>query len=271
MAPGLCYFAVLYAPLKPFLFSYLITDASINPSSQRYFAYLDVGHAEAWRDYWPGLSPELLLGESHWPGEYYVKFWDPEWVKLMRLEVAKIANRGFGGIFLDNLDACLNVTWANPRACGEMAELVSSLARYAESLGLKVIVNLGAVAYMGPELPVYGVLREETLCPFDDEAWRYLEEARSKGKVAIALEYNVSEPCYERALWAASRGVYVYLAPSAELDEPSPYCIEEVSAPALLSLFFLRGRRGWAGSDPPRAHRTPGLGASKRGTGVRGR
>ena len=270
MVPELCYFVLLYAPVSSSLaYRFLITDPSINFASPTFFAYLDVGHAESWRDYWSSLDKSLILGKTEWPGEYYVKFWSPEWLKVMKLEIAKIADRGYAGVFLDNLDACLNVTWADPSACSDMEKLVEELNAYAKFLGLKVIVNLGSVPWMGLDLPVYGVLREQTLCPLDREAWSYLLEIRKQGKVVIDVEYNLSEACYERALEASSEGVHVYLAPSPSLDEPSPYCVKSPEVPMLFPLIFFGGRRGWAGSDPPRAHRTPGHGATKRGTGVR--
>ncbi len=225
----LCTFLLWYTnvtSLQSLHYAYLITDPSTNVTGANVFAYLDVGHAESWRDYWSRLNKTLVVSPvGEWEGEYYVKFWDPQWREIMVEEIKKFAERGFGGLMFDNLDACLNVTSINPNACKDMIYLVNNLTEVANSYGLKVIVNLGAVPWMGLNVTAWGVLREETLCPLDEEAYYYLLKARESGKIVVDVEYNQSDACYLRALEACAKGIYVYLAPDYALDRPSKYCV----------------------------------------------
>ncbi len=240
----LCTFVLWYVnvtSLQGIHYSYLITDPLNNVSGPNVFAYLDIGHAEDWRDYWLILNKSLIISPvKGWEGEYYVKFWAPQWKEIMFNEVEKIAKMGFGGLMLDNLDACINLTSVNPNACRDMIYLVNNITEYAGKYGLKVIVNLGSVPWMALNVSSWGVLREETLCPLDPDAYKYLLKAKEMGKVVIDVEYNQSEECYLRALEACSNGIYVYLAPDYALDKPSRYCLALPSITPLLAL-ALRG------------------------------
>ena len=242
----LCTFVLWYVnvtSLNGLHFTYLITDPLSNITGPNVFAYLDIGHAEEWRDYWPHMNKSLILYPvKEWEGEYYVKFWDPQWREILIEEVERMARRGYGGLLLDNLDACLNLTSINPRACDDMVHLVNLIAEIAQRYGLKVIVNLGATPWMALNVTAWGVLREETLCPLDPDALDYLLKARERGKVVIDVEYNQSEECYLRALRACSEGIFVYLAPSYALDKPSRFCVTLSLFPPLLAV-LLKGQR----------------------------
>ena len=79
-------------------------------------AYIDIGQAEDYRDYWedhwraptsrePG-SPDFLItvDPDGWSGNYSVAFWRPEWKELWLGPegiVAVLAGMGFDGIYLD--------------------------------------------------------------------------------------------------------------------------------------------------------------------------
>ncbi|UXD22849.1 hypothetical protein IPA_08890 [Ignicoccus pacificus DSM 13166] len=243
MCSCLCYFILVYSnvSLANYSFRYVITDPSTNITGPNAFAYLDIGHAEDWRDYWSYLNKSLILGPTQWPGEYYVKFWDPRWLNIMEKEIRGIAERGYGGVFFDNLDACLDLNNVTSNACTLMEDFVNELSSYASSLGLKVIVNVGSVAYMAPELKVYGVLREETLCPLDPQDWSDLVKAKEEGKVVIDVEYNTTNACESVALKACDEGIYVYLAPSVSLSKPSDLCkrSQELGYWPLLAVFAI--------------------------------
>lgn len=77
-------------------------------------AYMSIGEAENYRFYWqsgwkPG-SPAWLDAENpSWRGNYKVKYWDPEWQRLIFGEAASYTSRlldaGFDGAYLDIIDA----------------------------------------------------------------------------------------------------------------------------------------------------------------------
>jgi cysteinyl-tRNA synthetase, unknown class len=83
-------------------------------------AYIDVGQAEDYRDYWaanwraptlgrPG-SPDFIVtaDPDGWSGNYPVAYWDPAWQELWlgpQGIVADLARFGFDGIYLDWVEA----------------------------------------------------------------------------------------------------------------------------------------------------------------------
>lgn len=85
-----------------------------NGSKRLIMAYLSIGEAETYRHYWKLewniLRPEWLDEENkNWPGSYKVKYWHPDWQKIILGSsdsyLDKIVTAGFDGVFLDIVDA----------------------------------------------------------------------------------------------------------------------------------------------------------------------
>lgn len=70
-------------------------------------AYLSIGEAENYRDYWSTLKDPIWLRDENpdWPGNYKVEFWNGEWKDIVFAEVDKIIDQGFDGLYLDIIDA----------------------------------------------------------------------------------------------------------------------------------------------------------------------
>ena len=77
-------------------------------------AYCSIGEAEEYRYYWQGewemTPPEWLGGENpEWPGNYKVRYWDPEWQNIICNDdasyIKRILDAGFHGVYLDIIDA----------------------------------------------------------------------------------------------------------------------------------------------------------------------
>ena len=78
-------------------------------AGRKVIAYLSIGEAEDYRAYWRGSwrtnPPAFLLGENpEWKGNYRVKYWQPEWQRLILAEEDKIMAAGFDGVYLDIVD-----------------------------------------------------------------------------------------------------------------------------------------------------------------------
>lgn len=85
-----------------------------NGSKRLIIAYLNIGAAEKWRDYW---QPDWRLGNPSWlkkkyPGydnEIIVEYWNPAWQKVIYKSkdsyLKKIIDTGFNGTYLDNVEA----------------------------------------------------------------------------------------------------------------------------------------------------------------------
>jgi cysteinyl-tRNA synthetase, unknown class len=82
---------------------------------RKVIAYLSIGEAEDYRPYWrkewgskgklTAAAPSWLGVENpEWKGNYRVKYWHPEWQKLMLAAVEDAMARGFDGVYLDIVD-----------------------------------------------------------------------------------------------------------------------------------------------------------------------
>lgn len=78
--------------------------------ARKVLAYLSIGEAENYRPYWKAewakFPPEWLLDENPgWPGNFRVKYWDPQWQKMILDALGRITAAGFDGVYLDIVDA----------------------------------------------------------------------------------------------------------------------------------------------------------------------
>lgn len=111
-------------------------------------AYLSIGEAEDYRDYWSLIherraSWPLLLGENpDWPGNWAVRFWDQGWTFLMETRADEARRKGFNGLYLDKLDVTedMEVRWPN-------------IAK-AKDLKLAMIGLIGRIGAAAPELEI---------------------------------------------------------------------------------------------------------------------
>ena len=85
-----------------------------NGGQRLLIAYMSIGEAEDYRYYWQSDwsvgDPAFLAGkDANWDGNYYVKYWDPQWQKIIfgtdTSYVKKIIDAGFDGVYLDIIDA----------------------------------------------------------------------------------------------------------------------------------------------------------------------
>lgn len=136
-------------------------------------AYISIGEAEDYRFYWrrgwveklklapksrwesgvgqqvsteprfmrvPKLTAPTWLGRENldWAGNFAVRFWDPDWQKIIfgsrGAYLERIIRAGFDGIYIDRVDAYYGVQYGRPRAANEMAKFVIALAKHARKL-----------------------------------------------------------------------------------------------------------------------------------------
>jgi cysteinyl-tRNA synthetase len=100
----------------------MISSLRRTPSRHRrlLLAYVDVGQAEDYRDYWEGDwvaptatrrgTPDFLvtMDPDGWSGNYPVAYWDSRWKSIWLGETgiaAQLARMGFDGIYLDWVEA----------------------------------------------------------------------------------------------------------------------------------------------------------------------
>ncbi len=132
---------------------------SDGPCPKKVLAYLSIGEAESYRDYFdpgwidddnnpiPGVAP-AWLGPTNpdWEGNFKVRYWMPQWQHLIVGTDAgpytspydAIIDAGFDGVYLDIIDAFY--FWSSPdgiverpraQARTEMIDFVEEIARHA--------------------------------------------------------------------------------------------------------------------------------------------
>ena len=97
-----------------------------NPEKRKIvLAYISIGEAETYRNYWKkewDPNPPAWLGKENkaWKGNYKVRYWNPEWQKLILTNLDLILEAGFDGIYMDIIDA--NYYWSIPETYGKQKE-----------------------------------------------------------------------------------------------------------------------------------------------------
>lgn len=223
-------------------------------------AYLSIGEAERYRPYWRaawddalGQRPAWLLAENPaWPGNYRVRYANPEWQALIfgtpESYLDRILEAGFDGVYLDRVDAFQDEGQDNgPPAEAEdtMLRFVTRICDHARRIDPKFIV----VMQNAEELLQHATLRQrldgiakEDLAfgadnstnanPADwvQDSLRYLRRARKAGLTVLTIEY-VKEAASVEAVKKlnAREGFRLYLAdrlldslkPQGPVSEPA--------------------------------------------------
>ena len=174
-------------------------------------AYINIGYAEEWRSYWHDVKQKgIVHEESEYEGEYLVELWSPYWRSLVEERAREALDKGFDGVYLDNIDAYVAIGEDNPSwALGADPEraMISLVSQVREVVGERpIMVNIGvATSLLADEAFIQlvdGVLREElfqelfmecTSVPREpNEVLRdlvFLEVTRLRGKTVVDVEF----------------------------------------------------------------------------------
>jgi cysteinyl-tRNA synthetase len=158
-------------------------------------AYLSVGTLEDWRSYASEAAPEWTLGPMEgWEGERLVDARAEGWRRIMAREAAALQERGFDGVFLDNLD----VAEDHPETQDALVELVEGVRAAA---GESLLIAQNGLATID-RLPVDAVSREDTWWRWEDDRYERsppeetaailgdLRRQRARGLVVLTLDYT---------------------------------------------------------------------------------
>ncbi|MFN3532097.1 MAG: MJ1477/TM1410 family putative glycoside hydrolase [Candidatus Brocadia sp.] len=206
--------------------------------SKLVLAYMSIGEAENYRWYWnstwdadndgiPDEEAPSWLGPSNpdWPGNYKVKYWEPEWQSIIygssTSYLDKIIETGFDGVYLDVVDAY--EYWGPGGESGlgretaeqEMVDFVIAISEYARRKdpefgifpqnGVPLGVHktyLDAVTGIGQEDIYYGYNGDGRKTPKNvtKELEGYLGIFHNAGKLVLTIDYPFScsedKPCF---------------------------------------------------------------------------
>jgi cysteinyl-tRNA synthetase, unknown class len=208
-------------------------------------AYLSIGEAESYRFYWHSdwsSRPPAWLGAENddWPGNFHVRFWEPDWQSLIfggpESFVHRIVTAGFDGVYLDRVDAYEH--WYEERSSGEddMREFVERLATYARQLdpdflivpqnGEKLLNEKNYMSFIdgiGKEDLYYGSIRPGEPTPAAEiaESIKRLSLARSIGLPVFLIEYTEDPESRRRVIAESGALGFIPLLAHRSLDVPS--------------------------------------------------
>lgn len=196
--------------------------AGLKASGKRVLAYFEIGSIEWFRPDFEAVRAEgLLLNEwPSWPGEHFVRYWEPRWWELAvqpRLDRALAA--GFDGVYLDTplayeeIDLGLLPDTSREELAARMTDLIVRISAHVKSAN----PVFGVYPQNSPELQQYpgyvdaidGIGMEELFFRATDEpciedfcATNLAEtrKLRDAGKTVLAVDYatqaeNVAEAC----------------------------------------------------------------------------
>ena len=126
-----------------------VAKLKVKPDDSRriVLSYLSIGEAETYRYYWKWycgwffglLAPSWLDRQNtEWRGNYGVRYWQPDWQKIIfsgeNSYLNRIINVRFDGVYLDKVDEFETLARQNPNARADMIAFVKALAERARAL-----------------------------------------------------------------------------------------------------------------------------------------
>ncbi|MDF1734572.1 MAG: endo alpha-1,4 polygalactosaminidase [Minwuia sp.] len=177
-------------------------------------SYLSVGEAEDYRYYWKpewsSKAPSWLEAVNpDWPGNFKVRYWDPNWKRIIfgspDAYLDRIIAAGFDGVYLDIIDAYWYFQEKGRKtAAKEMTDFVMELAAYARRKvpGFRIVPQNAEDLMVDPAYlaMVDGLGKEDAFFGWDGDgvpnadestAWimQHLKLITDAGKPVFLIEY----------------------------------------------------------------------------------
>jgi cysteinyl-tRNA synthetase len=204
--------------------SYFRADeiSALKASGKRVLAYFEIGSIESFRPDFAAVRDEgLLLNEwPSWPGEHFVRYWEPRWWELaVRPRLDQALSAGFDGVYLDTplayeeIDLAL-VPSAGRAALGRrMADLIVRISAHVKRVNPAFEVYpqnspelrehsgyVDAIDGIGMEELFFRATDEPCTADFCAENLAAARKLRQAGKTVLAVDYatrpqHVAEAC----------------------------------------------------------------------------
>ncbi len=178
--------------------------------------YMSIGQTENYRWYWDPdwieNPPDWLdAPDGTWAGDYWVRYWDPEWQRIIYgtpdSYLDRILELGFDGVYLDRVDAY----WyyqdqGRETAAREMVDFILDFTEYArerrpgfgvfpqnaEELGILYPEYLDAMTGIGVEDLYYGYPKDHQASPpgWTAEREAILDQWVAAEKLVLTIDYT---------------------------------------------------------------------------------
>ncbi|MDR7275859.1 MJ1477/TM1410 family putative glycoside hydrolase [Catenuloplanes atrovinosus] len=222
--------------------------AAVQRTGKRVLSYFEIGSLEDFRPEYPGLrrdAPEMFANEwGDWPGEYFVRYWDPRWWdRVIKARVDQAIAAGFDGVYLDTPLAYeeidLGAAQGRDRdALGrEMTNLIVRISKYAKERrpGFLIVPQNSPElrAHPGYTAAIDGIAMEELFYLATDEPctedWctenlANTRALRDAGKFVLAVDYAVRGDAVSSACRRYRDERFAGTVTVRDLDRPAAIC-----------------------------------------------
>ena len=247
--------------------------AAIQNSGKIALAYLSIGEAETYRFYWKPswkTNPPAWLGPENpnWPGNFKVRFWNPDWQKIVFSYVDTLLVRGFNGLYCDIVDAYYYWQEENPEQPLADSLMVQFLADIRQHVREKTNRPFFIFPQNGEALieeehisdrlralywnAIDGIGVEDVFCPGDadennpfapdTDRLNYLEKFLAHGKLVLSVEYLKDPGLVQRYIQAARADHFVPYTSTRDLNRlfngiPTHVSEKMISSPGKFVLY----------------------------------
>lgn len=230
--------------------------AEVQDSNTTLFAYLSIGEAESYRQYWreggwDTNRPSFVLGtNSQFQGAFYTKFWDPAWQQLVTNRMVDLVKKGYEGVMFDVVDVfnvqqvrdAYTAAFPNGNIQTAMQNFVIHLSQTAKAINpdFKIVPNNAPELFANEKLQVLGQtltpnttylnaidgLVKESLfsnnniapAPYTPFDKRYVDLASAAGKFVLDIEYPTDPTVQQQVITQAIREGYIPFIGNRALD-----------------------------------------------------
>ncbi|MEU4805825.1 endo alpha-1,4 polygalactosaminidase [Actinosynnema sp. NPDC023587] len=198
--------------------------ARLRRSGKTVLAYFEIGSIESFRPDFAAVAADragLLLNEwADWPGEHFVRYWEPSWWTLaVRPRLDRALDAGFDGVYLDTplayeeIDLDLVGGLDRPELARRMVDLIARISEYAKrpDPAFRVFPQnspelreypgyLAAVDGIGVEELFFQATDKPCSADYCDTNLAATRALREAGKTVLAVDYatnphNVATAC----------------------------------------------------------------------------
>lgn len=186
-----------------------------NKGQKLVLAYLSIGEAEDYRDYWqpdwePGDPIWLDQENPDWEGNYKVLYWHDEWQQIILDYLKDIQQAGFDGVYLDLIDAYESyLHFSSVQSWKEMIDFVQMLgdsARVADENFIVIGQNASELIDLDPRYlqVVDGVGQEDLYYGYEGDGLKtsiemtgeiefWLDHYKQAEKIVLTVDYPFSQ------------------------------------------------------------------------------
>lgn len=168
-------------------------------------AYISIGESEDYRDdVRKSRNKSWMTKQSTgWKGNTTVKYWDPDWQRIVKNRVRAAIDAGYDGVYLDRIDAYERIK-APKGSRAEMVKFVKDIAAEARGRNANAAVAVqnaeelltddsyvDTIDAVGKEDLYHGVHHDGRRNAQDGVRWSksLLNKAKAKGKGVYVVEY----------------------------------------------------------------------------------